>query len=164
VNEHAAKVRVVALGNAHASDDGAALEAARRLRAEDSVEVVLAGRPGAGLLELLEPRLPTVLLDVVRLGAYAGSIIELPLDQVADASIDGHPLSSHGFGVGQALRLARELGRALPRGVFVGIGGARFEPGDARSAEVEARIDALVAAAQGAIDELRRSGACMSTG
>jgi hydrogenase maturation protease len=147
-------VRVLALGSELACDDGAALDAARQLEGEPGVELVLAGRPGAGLLDLLDPDVPTVLLDVVRRGAGEGSIVEVPLADVPDASIDGGPISSHGFGVAQALRLGRTLGRALPRGVFLGIGGTRFEPGTERSPGMRAGIDALVTAARGAIAAL----------
>ena len=66
-------IRVIGLGSEMARDDGAALEAARRLSSDVDVEVLLAGRPGAGLLDLFDARRPTVLLDVVRTGAPPGS-------------------------------------------------------------------------------------------
>ncbi|GAB5545613.1 MAG: hypothetical protein SangKO_053730 [Sandaracinaceae bacterium] len=148
-------IRVIGLGSEMARDDGAALEAARRLSSDVDVEVLLAGRPGAGLLDLFDARRPTVLLDVVRTGAPPGAIVELPLADLTHATIDGKPLSSHGLGVAQSLRLAEALGRELPIGIFLGIGGARFDPGDALTPEVEARVDDLVAAARGAIAALR---------
>jgi hydrogenase maturation protease len=149
------KVRLIALGTEMACDDGAALDAARRFLGRREVEVILAGRPGAGLLELLDPSVPTVLLDVVRLGAAEGSIVEIPLADVPEASIDGRPISSHGFGVAQALRLGRTLGRALPRGIFLGIGGLRFDPGTERTVAVENGIEALVSATESALAALR---------
>jgi hydrogenase maturation protease len=151
----AAPVRVIALGNAMACDDGAALRAAERLADDPGVEVVLAGRPGPGLLELFDPAVPTVLVDVVRLGCAAGNLVEMSIADVSAATIDGKPLSSHGLGVTQALRLAEALGRPLPRGIFVGIGGRRFDPGDALDPEVEAGVADLVEAIRGAVAALR---------
>ena len=151
-------VRVIALGHELASDDGAALLAARRLKGEPGVELVLAGRPGAGLLDLLDPDVPTVLLDVVRLGAAAGSLVELRIEDLAMASIDAKPLSSHGFGAAEAFKLAAALDRRLPPGIFLGIGGRRFEPGTALDPEVEAGIDDLVTATRAAIEALRGAG------
>ena len=148
------RVRVIALGNPMASDDGAAMEAARRLPPRDGVEVVLAGRPGPGLLDLLDPSVPTVVLDVVRLGVPVGSVVELPLSEVSTASVDGKPLSSHGLGVPQALAMAEALGRVLPPGLFVGLGARVFEPGTELSREVGLAVDDLIAAAQGAIEAL----------
>ncbi len=152
-------VRVIALGNAMARDDGAAIAAASKLEdaTEGQVELLIAGRPGPGLLDLLDPDRPTVLMDVVRRGAAPGALVELGLGELATATIDGKPISSHGMGVAQAFRLAIALGRTLPRGRFVGIGGRDFEPGEAPSAEVARAIDDLVAAARRAISELEEA-------
>lgn len=151
------RVRVIALGNELACDDGAALEAARRLsRRRPALDVVLAGRPGPGLLDLLDADVPTVLLDVVRVDRAAGHIVELALDRVAEASVDGRPVSSHALGVGETLRLAAALGRPLPRGIFIGIAGRRFGPGETRDPDVDACIDDLVDAAEGAVHALGR--------
>lgn len=149
-------VRLIALGNELASDDGAALRAARVLADSDpELEVILAGRPGTHLLELLDPAVPTVLLDVVRLGCAAGSVIEVALANVAHVSTDGTLVSSHDLGVAPALRLAEALGRPLPRGIFVGIGGRRFKPGCQLDPDVARGVDDLVDAARGAIEALR---------
>lgn len=148
------RVRVIALGNPLASDDGAALEAARRIPSREGVEIVLAGRPGPGLLDLLDPDVPTVLMDVVRVGAVVGAVVELPLSELASASIDGKPLSSHGLGVAQALAMAKALGQPLPRGMFLGLGARCFDPGTTLSREVEQAIFDLCTAAEAAVDAL----------
>ncbi|HJL18932.1 MAG TPA: hydrogenase maturation protease [Sandaracinaceae bacterium LLY-WYZ-13_1] len=149
------RVRVIALGNELAGDDGAALIAARRLAERaPGLEVLAPGRPGPGLLELLDPDRPTVLMDVVRQGVAAGAILELPLDELATAAIDAERVSSHGLGVARALRLAEALDRPLPRGIFVGLGGRRFEPGPRMDPDVEEAIDDLVEAARAAAEAL----------
>ena len=70
------RVRVICLGNAHASDDGAALQLAGALA---GCEVRCAGRPGAGLLDLLEGGAPVVLVDATQSGAPPGTIHTLEL-------------------------------------------------------------------------------------
>jgi hydrogenase maturation protease len=156
------EARVVALGHAFARDDGAALRVAARLR-DEGVEVVLAGRPGPGLLELLDA--PTVLLDVIRHGAAPGELVTLPLASLAEASVAEDTLSSHGLGPAAALKLGAALGRPVPRGLFVGIGGHHFAPGDTLSDEVDAALDAFTTAARDALACVRRGDdECTSTG
>ncbi len=160
------RVRVIALGSPMGSDDAAALRAAERLGDRD-VEVTLAGRPGAGLVDLFDASVPTVILDVVRRGADPGAIVEVPLRRLAGAAVPGDGVSSHGLGLGDALRLAAALGRPIPEGVLLGIGGASFAPGETLSPEVERGLDAFVQAARDAIGRLRDGeggDGCTSTG
>jgi hydrogenase maturation protease len=137
------KARVVVLGAPHTGDDAAALVAADGLPPD--LEVVRAGRPGAGLLDLLDDDAPTVLVDVVR-GEPPGRVVRCPLADLPDVVRTMAPVSSHGFGAGDALRLGRVLGLALPPGAFVGILGTRFEVGAELSPSVAAAIDAFRAA------------------
>lgn len=150
-------VRIIALGSEMGCDDAAAIRAAERL-ASEGADVLVAGRPGPGLVDLIEPDVPIVLLDVVRRGARPGEIVELSLDALAHRGIGGDGVSSHGLGPADALRLAKALGRALPRGTFVGIGGGELGPGDALSDAVAARLDDFVSAARRAAAALAQGG------
>jgi hydrogenase maturation protease len=154
---------VIALGNEAAGDDGAALAAARALAEGGDVDVVVAGRPGVALLDLLDPARPVVLLDVVRTGGAPGAILSLGLAEVAGRAAAAPQVSSHGFGPAEALELARALGRPLPRGIFVGIEGVRFDAGAPPSDSVAENIPALIDAARAAVAALR-SESCTSTG
>jgi hydrogenase maturation protease len=156
------RVRVIVLGNEAAGDDGAALAAARIAGADGNLEVVLAGRPGVDLLELLDPGAPTVLVDVVQTGARPGALVELPLDAILDRIVASAPTSSHGFGPAEVLTLARSLGRVLPRGVFLGVEGARFETGAQLTEGVEDAIPALAAAIR-RVGRTLEQGACTGT-
>ena len=148
-------VRVIALGSAMSQDDGAALAAARALEGEPGATIVLAGRPGPGLLDLLTPDAPVVLLDAVRAGAAPGEVVALSLEALAGAAVASDAVSSHGLGVASALRLGAALGRALPPGRFVGMGGARFEPGEGLSSAVAAALPEMITAARAAVAALR---------
>ncbi|MCA9704403.1 MAG: hydrogenase maturation protease [Myxococcales bacterium] len=149
-------VTVIALGSRTACDDEAALLAAERLgeRTGSAARIVLAGRPGPGLVDLLEPTVPTVVLDVVSAGRPAGEVIRLSLSAVTEAAVAGRPLSSHGFGPAEALRLAQSLGRPLPPGVLVGLQARSLTPGAGMSPAVREAIPALVEAAAAAVAEL----------
>jgi hydrogenase maturation protease len=146
-------VRVIALGNPHAGDDGAALRAVVEL--DDHAEVVRAGRPGPGLLELLSGNGAVVLVDVIRSGAAPGTVVSCPLDDLVDSAVATSSVSSHGFGPAEALRLGRALGRGLVPGCFVGIEGACFEPGAGLSASVRAAMPELVRAVRAALAHTR---------
>lgn len=154
------RVRVIALGNEAAGDDGAALAAAQiagrsgDVDVDGDIDVILAGRPGVGLLDLLDTSAPVVLVDVVRTGARPGALVELPLAAIVDRAVASAPASSHGFGPAEVLALAHGLGRALPRGVFLGVEGARFEAGAPPSEGVAIAIPALAAAIRRAAEAL----------
>lgn len=171
-----ARVRVIALGSPHGGDDEAALRIAAALLDEgpgpgdptpgdgrdrrgvadvrDVCDVIIAGRPGPGLVDLLDDPRPAVLIDVVRSGAPPGTVHELALAGLADAALGGGPLSSHGFGPAEALRLAAALGRPPPRGAFVGVEGATFGVGAPLSPAVAAAMEAFLAATRAAIARL----------
>jgi len=146
-----ARPRVVALGNRFASDDAAAMRVAERLR-DEGLEVVLAGRPGAGLLDLLDR--PCLLVDVVRYGVASGVLVEIPLERLAETAVAARSVSSHDLGPSSALRLGAALGRPAPRGVFLGLGGRAFGPGETLSPEVERALDAFTDAARAAFVRL----------
>ncbi|MFC1574606.1 hydrogenase maturation protease [Gemmatimonadota bacterium] len=128
-------IRIVALGNPDRGDDGAALIVAARFQTE--APVVLAGRPGPGLLDLLPPDRDCLLLDVTSSGAPPGTLRQIPLDILSPASLPDARISSHGFGPGEAFALARALGRQLPHGHFIGIEGECYEVGARLSPAVE---------------------------
>ncbi|MCA9652708.1 MAG: hydrogenase maturation protease [Myxococcales bacterium] len=149
-------VQVIALGSRTACDDEVALLAAERLAGPlgPRARVMLAGRPGPGLVDLLEPERPTVVMDVIMAGLPPGRVVRIPLHELTDATLAGRPLSSHGFGPAEALRLARSLGRSLPPGTFVGIEGHHLTPGQGIDPRVEQGIDAMVDAVLAAVAEL----------
>jgi hydrogenase maturation protease len=113
-------IRVVGIGGP-VGDDRAGLEAAARLAGNrpDGVEVILAERPGAGLLELFDPADAVVLIDAVRSGACPGTLHDLELREVPASSL--RSLSSHGIGVAEALALGAALGRLPARGRLIGV-------------------------------------------
>ena len=139
------EVIVVGVGNPLRGDDGVGLEVARRLRERAGAGVTVRELEGEGiaLLDLWEGARAVLLIDSVRSGAPPGTIhrveaTERPLPAELRSST-----STHAVGVGDAIELARALGR-LPRPLVVyGVEGDRFETGAALSPDVAAAVDRL---------------------
>lgn len=147
---------VVGVGNALRGDDAVGIAVAERLRGRvpEDVDVVECEQE------------PSRLLD-----AWGGADVALVVDACASAEppgtvyrfdVSGEPLparvfrsSTHAFGVGDAVELARALER-LPRQVVVyGVEGGQFAAGAALSPEVESAVEQV---AEEVIRELRGDG------
>jgi hydrogenase nickel incorporation protein HypA/HybF len=118
----------VGLGQGAAGDDGvglAVLHALEERAHPDDVELLWLPEPSA-LLPLLDTPVPVVLVDAV-LGARPGEVLVLDPEDLAAKT--PKRLSSHGLGVGEAIRLARALAgdRALPESRIVAVTIARPE-------------------------------------
>lgn len=148
--------KIIVLGNPTAGDDGAAIIAAKQLKFEtgEKPEIIFAGRPGTGLLDLLEGDNPVILLDVISASGQAGQIISLPLEALTEQLRPTAQTSSHGFGPTEVLSLGKVLGRKLPNGYFVGIEGEQFEPGKALSPAIQRQIPTYIDTIQTAINSL----------
>jgi hydrogenase maturation protease len=97
------------------------------------------------LIDVWQDAETALVVDAVRSGAAPGTLhrfdtSERPLPERLFRS------STHSFGVGEAVELARALGR-LPRTVIVyGIEGAAFEAGEGLSSEVALAVERAAAA------------------
>ncbi len=133
--------RVIGIGNPDRGDDGAGRAAARRLRelAPDA-EVLERNGEATALLAAMEGAARIFFIDACVSGAAAGTIRRFDL---AEAPLP--PLrpgvSSHGFGLAEALQLAAALGQMPARCVVYAIEGAQFEHGAPLSAPVMAAVE-----------------------
>lgn len=110
-------------------------------------------RPGLRLVEALAGAEHAILVDAMRTGAPPGSIRRLAAEHLTVAS---GLLSAHGFGVAEALALARALGTLPRRLTVIGIEIAGLQPG----ADLSAPVRGAVAAAAAQIErELAQLGA-----
>ncbi len=160
VREHRAVV-VIGVGNPLRHDDAAGLEVARRVQARAGaagIAVCEQAGESLGLLEQWEGHDAVVLVDATHSGAAPGTI------QRIDASAEPLPAplssssSTHAVGIGDAIELARALGRLPPRVVLYGLEGRRFDSGSGLSAQVQAVIDPLADAVLGEARELALRG------
>ena len=97
-------------------------------------------RPGSGLLEAVTGADLAVIVDAVRTGAAPGTLHRFPDPTALPA---GAPVSSHGFGLGEALGLGAALGELPPRVVVLG---AEAEPGQNLPADTLSRLAGAVRA------------------
>jgi hydrogenase maturation protease len=126
-------------------DDAAGLLVVRRLKAAGAPVTVaeLAGDL-TGLMDLWRPEDRVVVVDAVRTGAPAGTV------HVLDAAAARLPAglrcgSTHAFGLGEAVELARVLGRLPARLLVCGIEGSRWSDGTPPGSAVCAAVDRVLA-------------------
>ena len=129
---------VIGIGNALRGDDGAGIAVAERLHG------VACDEEPSRLIEAWEGADAAILVDTVVSGAPPGTLHRF---DASEEPIPAHELrsSTHAIGVAETIELARALGRLPKRVVVYGIEGARFDPGDPLSPEVEAAVRRVVA-------------------
>ena len=148
------RVVVIGVGNALRSDDGVGLAVAERVRRAAGVDVVTCEDEPSRLLDAWNGADAALVVDAVSSGAAPGTVHRF------DASAGALPAgvfrgSTHAFGVGETIELARALGR-LPKLVKVyGVEGAVFAAGEGLSRDVEASVEPLA-------QELLKEAACTS--
>jgi hydrogenase maturation protease len=147
---------VIGIGNAYRSDDAAGLAVAARVRARapDEVSVLEAEQEPTRLLDAWSGAHRAVVIDAVSSGAEPGTLHRF------DASGGQLPeglfrSSTHAFGVGEAVELARALGRLPERIVVYGVEGSDFTAGAPLSADVAAAVELVAARVE---EELCTSG------
>lgn len=149
------RVVAVGVGNSYRSDDGVGLVVAERLRDNaGGAEVVTCEQESLRLLDAWVGADLVLVVDAVSSGADAGTVHRF------DASEGALPTrvfrgSTHALGVGDAIELARILGRLPDRVLVYGIEGETFTAGDNLSPAVSAAVEPLVS-------EMREEARCTS--
>jgi hydrogenase maturation protease len=136
---------VIGVGNLDRGDDGAGIAAARLIRAAaPHVRVIESAGDAADLIDLWQSAETVYVIDAMLSGAPPGTV------QRFDAQRRPLPVrlgstSSHAFGVGAAVELARILGYLPPRLIVYGIEGAQYDMGSGLSQPTAAAVNAIVA-------------------
>jgi hydrogenase maturation protease len=151
------RIRVLACGAIDRGDDGVALRAVRALtkRARQGAQIDEVGYLSPELLIGDAPETQRLVLDCVA-GLPGGEIIDLPLAELPELEARMRTTSTHALAPGAAVALAALLGGVRAADRFLGIGGERFEMGDALSPAVSAQLGALVERMAARIGEARR--------
>ncbi len=138
-------VKVIGVGNRFRRDDGigpAAVDLLRgvlpaHIRAEtrrcDPADLIAAWRGAAA----------AVIIDAAAPAGNPGRIVRIDMNETAPAPRAA--ASTHGFGLAEALALARALAAAPQNVIVYAMEGEDFGHGDGLSAAVHARLPALVA-------------------
>lgn len=142
-------VVVIGVGNPDRGDDGAGREVARRLRETcgSSARVVETDGEATTVLASLEGATTVFLIDACVSGALPGTVrrIDLTKESLPRAR---YGLSSHGFGLAEAVELAQALDQMPQRCIIYVIEGESFELGMPPSAAVMRGVMETVEALQ----------------
>ena len=145
---------VIGVGNPYRGDDGLGLAVAERVRGRlpAGVEVVECEQEPTRLLDAWDGADVAIVVDACASGAPAGTVHRF---DVSGGRLPEHTFrsSTHAFGVGDAVELARALGRLPARVVVYGVEGEGFAAGAALSAPVGAAVEAVGAAIEAELAE-----------
>ena len=136
---------VVGIGHPDRGDDAIGRLVATRLRGRvpDAVTVLDEEGETTRIVERLRGTASAILVDACLSGAAVGTIHRF--DAAKDPLPEGRlGLSTHGFGLVEAIELARVLGSLPERCVVYAIEARSFDLGAALSAEVAAAADDVV--------------------
>jgi len=134
---------VIGIGNSWQGDDGAGIAVAQRVRerAPAAVEIVeLEGEP-VSLVDAWDPGSEVFLVDAVSSGAPPGTVHRVEATDSPLPSELSTTASTHTFGVGEAVELARALGRLPRRLIVFGIEAGSLSAGRDLSPEVASAVD-----------------------
>ena len=129
---------IIGCGNRQRGDDAAGILAAERLR-ELGIEADTHIGDAADLIEAWETVDDVIVVDAVLTGAPVGTVQAWDGRQLPDSV--STTVSTHGFGVAEAIELARVLNRLPMRLRVYGVEGRRFEPGAEISSEVQRTVE-----------------------
>ncbi len=132
----AGSVLVIGCGNIDRGDDAAGILVARRLR-EHGIPALEHSRDGLALMESWAGAERVILIDAVQTGSPPGAVTEWDGRTVP---VSTGAAGTHGFGVAEAIQLARVLDRLPPSLAIFGIEAAGFTPGQPPCPEVEFAI------------------------
>lgn len=138
-------VLVMGVGNEVRSDDGVGPAVARALRGRAGATCRVLEHTGepAGLLEAWQGAHTVILVDATAGGGAPGTVRRFEVG-AEDIPREAFPCSTHGFGMAEAIALARALGRLPRRLIIYGVEGRSFEPGGALSPPVRRAVPRVV--------------------
>jgi hydrogenase maturation protease len=145
---------VVGVGNPERGDDAAGHAVAQLLCDapanvpmnvnEERWEIAQHDGEATTLLSLLDGKSEAFLIDACRSGAPCGTVQRFDV-ATAPLPLSVSSLSTHGFGLGEAIELGRALGQLPSRCVVYAIEGASFATGAPLSAAVSAAVAQVAA-------------------
>lgn len=137
---------VIGVGNPDCGDDGLGPAAAARLaeRAPPGVKIIQRAGDGLALIEDWDGCDTAVLIDAAAPAGQPGRIHRFDLTQ-EDLPAACSRASTHAFGLNEAVRLARALGRLPARVIVYAVEGLNFAPGAPLTPQAAAAVPDLVA-------------------
>lgn len=142
------RIAVVGVGNPERGDDAAGRIVARRVRAELAPRIAVLERSGnaADLVQVLTEYDTVIIIDAVQTGAAQRGHVHRIDAHAEPLPATFRAVSTHGFGVGEGIELARALGKLPPTTIVYGIEAGGFDPGQPPSPAVSVGIENAVGA------------------
>lgn len=143
---------IIGLGNPDRGDDAAGRAVARALKARvpNAMRVSEQDGEATALLARFGEADELILIDAAMSGAAPGTVARFEAHE-APLPAARFGMSTHGFGLAEAIELARALGQLPQRCIVYAIEGRSFAVGDPLSPEIEA---AVAATTKRILDEL----------
>ena len=140
------RLKVIGVGNEWRGDDAVGLLVARRLKADQLPQVEIAECRGTvtAVREAWKDAAGVIVVDAVVSGGPPGAIYRFNAHGAGVPVQLSRSLSSHGWGVAEALALGNVFQELPPWLIIYGIEGKNFGPGQEVSPEVAAAIPELV--------------------
>ncbi len=138
-------ILLIGIGNEYRCDDSIGLHVIRALKERKLTDTVLVESSGDGaeLIEMFSWVRMTILIDAVSSGGNPGAIYQFDAHkQPIPAQLSFH--STHAFGVGEAIELARVLEQLPPILIVYAIEGENFSTGIGLSSKVEQAVQMVV--------------------
>ena len=135
------EILVIGIGNEWRGDDAAGLLVARKIRERNppGIRVIEAAGDISSVIELLHHAECVVAVDAVQSGGKAGQVHRFDVIQ-SDLPAGWFNISTHAFGLAEAVAMARQLGRLPPRFIVFGIEAEDFKTGARPSSAIEAAV------------------------
>ncbi|OVE80315.1 hypothetical protein BVY02_00625 [bacterium J17] len=136
---------VIGIGNVDRGDDGIGIEAARQLRnlAPEGVTVVEKRGETTELLAAWRGEGHVIAVDAIVSGKPAGTVHRFIANE-KELSSDDFQCSTHGFGLREAVELARALGELPEELIIYGVEGKNFNSGGGLSEEAKQGVEEAV--------------------
>jgi hydrogenase maturation protease len=133
---------IVGVGNEYRRDDGVGLAVAARLqgRVPAGVDIVACEQEPSRLLDAWEGAATALVVDAIESGAEPGTLLRFDASELA-VPARVFRSSTHAFGVGDAIELARALSKLPGRVVVYGVEGAEFAAGEGLSTAVQRAVE-----------------------
>jgi len=143
--QNTAQTLIIGVGNEFRGDDAAGLAVSRRIAALKlpHIQVIELNGEGADLIEAWQGVESVYLIDAVSAQGLVGSVYLFDA-QKQPLPVQYFGISSHAFGVAEAIEISRSLGQLPPKFVVYGIGCRNFDPGSNLSPEVRQAVENVI--------------------
>ena len=138
-------ILILGIGNILLRDEGVGvrvIEQMQNMHLPDDVELVDGGTAGADLLDVLAERQKIIVIDAIQADYEPGTVLRFTADDLTQP--DGVGMSLHELGLGEALKMTKQLGCAPQDVVVFGIKPKDISCGLEISEEISASIPKVI--------------------